>query len=525
MKFNKLNITGLGMTLLAIGMTSCGDDFKATYEPTEPLENQPAVYFALGESSQTLEAGEDDTKFEVNVYRANTTGAATYNVSSESNGGNLFTIPSSVSFADGEDCVALTVTYVATELQQNYDYLFSFKLDGDATPYYTNSASVKLTYIPWKSLGMATYWETFVATWFGVNDPTIYEVEIQEHPTMKGLYRLVNPYGAAYPYNDPGDWDDSKNYFFYFNCTNPEKVFVSDKNGDAIQVFFTGMSWSYGEFAFGSLASYYLAQGKAASAEGLYGLLKNGNITFPVKNSLIAGMTGYNNFGLYYAHNENFRIILPGYELDVEEPAWEQLGTGLFTDGFVDAVYGEEPASYEVEVEENAEVPGLYRIVNAYQSQGNPINEPSDEDIYIEIDATNPDFVLVEPQATGLVDPEDGPVYIMNRAQLLTLNGYGADAITGAGYNDTLEDGVINFAAGHGLCYFPNSTAENKVYASPAAGQLILPEAYNAGARSKAKSNSIFAPKKLGKKNVDSLIKGMRFDEEFLSAKGMKLEK
>ncbi|MDE6269192.1 MAG: hypothetical protein K2M04_08945 [Muribaculaceae bacterium] len=525
MKFNKLNITGLGLALLAIGMTSCGDDFKATYEPTEPLENQPSVYFALGESSQTVEAGEDDTKFELNVYRANTTGAATYNVSCESNAGNLFTVPSSVSFADGEGSATLTVNFVATELQQNFDYLFSFKLDGNDTPYYTTSASVKLSYIPWKSLGMATYWETFVATWFGVDDPTIYQVEIQEHPTMKGLYRLVNPYGAAYPYNDPGDWDDSKNYFFYFNCTNPEKVFVSDKNGKAIQIFFTGMSWSYGEFAFGSLASLRIAQGKPEAAEGLYGQLKNGNITFPVKNSLLAGMTGYNDLALYYANNENFRIILPGYELDVEEPAWEQLGTGLFTDGFVDAVYGEEPATYEVEVEENAEVPGLYRIVNVYQNQANPINEPSDEDIYIEIDATNPNFVTIEPQATGLVDPEDGPLYIMNRATLYVKQGNSESAIIGAGYNDTLEDGVINFAAGHGLIYFPDTEAENNVYASPAAGQLVLPEAYNAGARSKAKAKSIFAPKKLGKKNVDSLMKGMRFDEDFLSANGIKLEK
>lgn len=526
MKFNKLNITGLGVALLVLGATtSCADDDKATYEPSAPLENQPAVYFALGESSQSIEAGEDDTQFDLNVYRAHTTGQETYNVSSESNGGNLFNIPSSVTFEDGEDCAKLTVTYVATDLQQNFDYLFSFKLDGNDSPYYTTTTSVKLAYIPWKSLGKATYWETFVGTFFGVAKPTIYEVEIQEHPTMSGLYRLVNPYGAAYPYNDPGDWDDSQNYFFYFNCTNPEKVFISDKKGEAIQIFYSGMNWGYGEFAFGCVASLRLTQDKPSAAEGFYGQFKNGNITFPAAKSLLVGMTEYNNFGLYYADNENFRIILPGYDLDVEEPAWEQLGTGLFTDGFVDPVYGVSAASYEVEVEENGEVPGLYRIVNAYQSQGNPINESSDEDVYIEIDATNPEFVTIAPQATGLTDPEDGPVSILNRAALLVLNGNSETDIINAGFNDTLEDGVITFGEKHCLVYFPNTTAENNVYLSPQGGQLILPEAYNAEARSKAASNSIFAPSKLGKKNVDCLMKGMNFETEFLSYDSKKLQK
>ena len=162
---------------------------------------------------------------------------------------------------------------------------------------------------PWESLGMATYREDIVTTFFNVEN-IVYEVEIERNVETPGLYRLVNPYGAAYPYNDEGDYDTSENHYMVIDAQDPEAV--------TIQQTYTGMNWGYGEFIVWSLADYYLNQGVTAeeiAAEGHFGKLENGVITFPTRTLIIA-MTEYENSGLFYANqNGLFAVALPGYSI------------------------------------------------------------------------------------------------------------------------------------------------------------------------------------------------------------------
>ena len=157
----------------------------------------------------------------------------------------------------------------------------------------------------WTSLGLATYTEDLVTTFFSNVNNVSYEVEIQESVEYPGKYRLVNAYGAAYPYNNEGDYDASKNYYIVIDACNPEKV--------SIDLSYTGMNWGYGEFYVWSMAQYVMANGGTeADALPYWGKLENGVITFPAQ-ALVSGMG--DEYMSYGNKNGKFSVVLPGYEL------------------------------------------------------------------------------------------------------------------------------------------------------------------------------------------------------------------
>lgn len=165
----------------------------------------------------------------------------------------------------------------------------------------------------WNSLGMGQYTEGFVCSLFNVQ-PVSYVVEVQECEDKPGLYRMVNPYGEAYPYNQAGDWDTSKDYYLEINAEDPEGVYIEAQK--------LGFDWGYGMFSASSyaymlMANYDLETIKAA---GYCGKLQDGVITFPTQGLLV---TMESEDGWYYAnvaYDENdqpipgsgsFKLVLP----------------------------------------------------------------------------------------------------------------------------------------------------------------------------------------------------------------------
>ena len=156
----------------------------------------------------------------------------------------------------------------------------------------------------WISLGMATYTEDCVTTFFNVENVS-YQVEVRENTNQPGLYRIINPYGAAYPYNEEGDYDTSKEYFIEIDATDPEGVYIPG-------IYGTGMNWGYGEFSITSMAYYYMAAQGATFEEvkdgGYCGILADNVITFPAK-SLLISLSEYDGGNFYYANNNGaFRL-------------------------------------------------------------------------------------------------------------------------------------------------------------------------------------------------------------------------
>lgn len=165
----------------------------------------------------------------------------------------------------------------------------------------------------WMSLGTALYTEDLMTTLYKVDNPT-YEVEIQENSENPGVYRLVNPYGEAYPYNESGDWDDSQNHYLVINAQDPEGVFIDQQK--------MGLNWGDGALIISSLAANYLGQGatlEEVKAKGVCGSLTDGVITFPVK-SLLCTLESETSF--YYGNiNGAFKVVLPEAAATVQTQA------------------------------------------------------------------------------------------------------------------------------------------------------------------------------------------------------------
>ena len=120
----------------------------------------------------------------------------------------------------------------------------------------------------WKSLGTCQYTDGFMSAAFNVDDLT-YPVEIQKSLVADGVFRMINPYGEAYPYNEPGDYDTTRTHYMLIHAENRDNVYIEE--------FHSGMDWTYGEFVMKTT---------------LPGTLKDKVITFPT-NGLSLYIPGY----------------------------------------------------------------------------------------------------------------------------------------------------------------------------------------------------------------------------------------
>lgn len=129
----------------------------------------------------------------------------------------------------------------------------------------------------WKVLGYVQYTDGFISVLYGEVPPTYY-VEIQESEETPGLYRLVNAYGADFPYIQPGEWNPDVTSYLYVNASNPECVFIPMSPQT--------LNWGDGPLSCYSFAANYLEAGKTEAEviqAGYAGTLKDGKITFPPK--------------------------------------------------------------------------------------------------------------------------------------------------------------------------------------------------------------------------------------------------
>ena len=176
---------------------------------------------------------------------------------------------------------------------------------------------------------------------------------------------------------------------------------------------------------------------------------------------------------------------------------WQSLGIGLYTEDFIGSVFGADPVTYEVEIEENSETPGLYRMLSPYDGKF-PYNEEGDWDatgVYnIEVNAEDPEGVYILPQATG-VDWTYGPITICSLGGYYIDGGNSVEDVKAAGYLGTLVDGVITLPVierdlsdgSKGIFQGYTFMGTSGYYAATnGAFKLVLPEAVSAQARAKA---------------------------------------
>lgn len=320
---NIKNILGVVVVLLAMTtLYSCKDE-APVYDPAEKV-NTDQVYFPASNSA-SIKASSLANSFDVAIARIKSESAATVPLTL-TGGDGLYTIPATVTFNPGQKETTFKVSYDPQVV--GFDHFSDLVINiGEAfvTPYGLSEYAFNVGIpAPWKSLGKAKYVDDFFTALFGTGNP-MYEVEIQENELQPGLFRLVNPYGAAYPHNAPGDWDDSRDWFLEINASDPEGVYMSVQK--------TGVDWGYGMISVGSIAGLYISRGETLAVQkekGRTGTFENGIITFPAK-SLLFSMANYNNGGLYTANGGGaFMVVMPGVVL--ADYSIEVTYLGRFTD-------------------------------------------------------------------------------------------------------------------------------------------------------------------------------------------------
>jgi len=127
---------------------------------------------------------------------------------------------------------------------------------------------------------------------------------------------------------------------------------------------------------------------------------------------------------------------------------WVSLGFCEYTDDLFIPLYAPPSyiVTYDVEILEHRDKPGLFRLKNAY-GEDYPYNDPGDYaefNVYIEIDATDPDGVFIDYQSMG-VNWGDGDAYIYSLASYMMDEGDTFEEVKEAGVCGTYKDGIITF--------------------------------------------------------------------------------
>lgn len=337
MKINKIYFSFMAM--LAMMLTACSSDEDYSGPGTwDAAEGYADVEFA--KTSYSLEIDPTDpTTMQVELKRRNTSGSVTVPFTVVSNTDEVFTV-GNATFADGEETGTVDIDFSKAEIGTTYSLVISID-DKTSVSQYTEKSvcSITITRVKWNDVGYyidsetgekiegyAMYREDFVTTFFGVGNDE-FPTRIQEREDKPGYFRLINTYGAGFPYNEPGDYDADNDYYIFIDATDPDKVFIPSACA-------TGMDWGYGMFYMHSVAGYYLAKNDP-KADDYYGTYANGVISFP-KGALMIAMADYNNGGLYDSNGSGlFRIVLDPsklkYEASLEEDfEWEEVFDGEF---------------------------------------------------------------------------------------------------------------------------------------------------------------------------------------------------
>ena len=302
----------MAIALTAGFFASCSTE--GVWEPYDTT-SEPTYSFEQKASNYVLTPVDTVEQVVVKVFRNNANGNVTLPLDVKVSHDILTYDTAAVTFENGKDFAefVINVDYANIALGTKYtasvafvvDSLNYFEHNASLTGNSSTSISIQVEY-NWQSIGKALYTEDLVTTFYNIQNLT-YEVEAEQAVENPNIIRLVDPYGAAFPYNEPGDYDTSKKHYMLFNCEDPEGVYVDG-------YFASGMNWGYGEFTFASIAYYYMAKGnsfEAVKAAGYMGTLdENLCITFPA-NAMLISMADYNNGGLYQSNkNGAFKVDL-----------------------------------------------------------------------------------------------------------------------------------------------------------------------------------------------------------------------
>ena len=286
-----------------VAFIGCSEDdlIEPTPSPEIPAGNQ-GVYFPASNKSAFAILTEDPAEIEITIARNASEGAVDVPLTQEVNDDNIFVVPATVSFAAGEKETTFKVTFPNAAIDKAYNLKLNVEGEQYVNPYQEGLPHLvtKVTVSEpedwvWETLTEPMiYIDGAFTAWFGVGQEPMYVYG--EKGTLGDVtrYKLKNVYkvpvvGAdadgiydGYPENDPGDFDESKDYF--------TTIEIGGSRGTAKEVYMDvheiGVVWGYGMHSIGSVFGNLTSGGEPVSKDDYpLGILEDGIITFPA-NSL-----------------------------------------------------------------------------------------------------------------------------------------------------------------------------------------------------------------------------------------------
>lgn len=334
------NIKIFYLTLVAIiaGLfTACENkDFEAG-----PTVDGMQVYFPTTVPASYY-LGEDENSVTIPVKRIVTDEAAAINIlgSDES---ELFDIPSSVSFAAGEDTASLKITFDRSKLVDGMEYPVSLLIndENNTTPYGESSLSIIIAPWPWILEGEGLFRDDWLTSMFRGDASANIPVNIHRHKTREGIYMIEDMYGWNFlePFFGASQSAIEAQVVRYtptnitINCSDPNGVFIPRQFSGI-----TDIDSDYGDYEIATLQ------------DGL-GKLEDGIITFPQRGLALFCLQG----GQYANTSGMFRIVFPGieiadYSLAAEYDGMKVEADGTTTSAYVNFTYGDDATGFHYTV-------------------------------------------------------------------------------------------------------------------------------------------------------------------------------
>lgn len=325
--------------LVTVAMGACTCDYE--YDTPEALKGAQ-VYFSNTLPSK-IEVNKESGNFDVTLSRQNTEGELTVPLMFTADEGNIYTVPSTVTFADGEATANIHVTFNPDELVYgNYvGGTISFDADNFSTPY--GATSYKFTagasaYVDVAG-GKGKFRDGLISSAYGI-EVLEYDVQIQQDAHTPGIYRVVAPYGqkgwsGANPWYTAFD-ASLANTDMVIDATDPDYVYIKG-------TFSTGVTLnsSDGVVSAISYVQFLLDNGNAldlikAKKPELFGTFKDGVFNFPAKSILMY----FGADGPYYGNTDGMlRVAMPGIVLKDYSVGVDYLGRMTDTNDKDNAVF------------------------------------------------------------------------------------------------------------------------------------------------------------------------------------------
>lgn len=257
-------------------LAACNVDNIGTKYVHESNDN--GVSFTQAVVADT-EIGAATTTYVLTVGRAVATAAQTVNLKSTLPA--TIGVPASVTFNAGEYAADLVLDLSGMAVGISYKGKISLATESDYNDIAISEMTVTLQKAyNWLPYGTVKITDDLVTSCFGVKNVT-WEVESEKAEGME-VYRLLDPYGPNYPYNDPGDYTLGAKWVL--DASNPNAV-TFDRT-------YLGFDWGYGEF------NVYLL-------EGGEGKMVNKVITFPAEG-MVFDLPDY---GAFYGNQDGLLKI------------------------------------------------------------------------------------------------------------------------------------------------------------------------------------------------------------------------